>query len=267
MRRSSAIPPPPPLASTSTKASGATPLRCAQAPASASNVTMPSETKLCSSFMLWPALTGPTCVMFSAKQDNSGRQVSSNAASPPTSRFSRPSAASLGVRVMGASRKRPPAAATACAMRCVDAGKAVEQSMTTVPGRKPCNNPGWPVSTASTAGEPVSTRMITSDREARAARSSITCAPAAFSSSSGWLPGWSNKATSQPLRTRLLAMPCPISPMPTMPTVFMSISLLQGPPQAQPGTGPKARDGTQGLAGTADRRPTDSARNLRTFHP
>jgi len=183
------MPPPPPLASTSTKASGATPLRCAQAAASARSVTMPSDTKLCSSFMLWPAPTGPTWVMFSAKQASTGRHCASRSDSPPTSRFSRPSAASLGVRVMGASRKRPPAATTACAMRWVDAGRAVEQSMTTVPGRRPWSTPPSPINTASTAGEPVSTRMIISERAANATRSDITCTPLARSASKGWLPG------------------------------------------------------------------------------
>ena len=46
--------------------------------------------------MRWPAPTGPAWLMFPAKQASSGLHSANNAASPPTSRFSRPSAASLG---------------------------------------------------------------------------------------------------------------------------------------------------------------------------
>ena len=67
-------------------------------------------------------LTGPACVMFSAKHFSKGRHSSSRAGSPPTSRFRRPSAASLGVRVIGLSRKWLPAICTAPAMRAVEDG-------------------------------------------------------------------------------------------------------------------------------------------------
>ncbi|MNT36905.1 hypothetical protein D3C72_1730160 [compost metagenome] len=142
--------------------------------------------------MRWPAPIGPACVMFSAKQASSGLHSSNKAASPPTSRFSRPSAASFGVRVMGASRKRPPLSVTTWATLMVDEGMAVEQSMMMVPGRKPSSKPPADSSTASTCGLPVTQRMITSDWAASAAPSVTLAAPAAFSASRGWLPGCSS---------------------------------------------------------------------------
>ena len=167
--------------------------------------------------MRWPAPTGPAWLMFSAKQASSGLH-SANSASPPTSRFSRPSAASLGVRVMGASRKRPPLSVTACATFWVDEGIAVEQSMTTAPGRRPSSTPPGDSSTASTCGLPVTHRMITSERAASVAPSAQLVAPAAFNASRGWFPGCSSTVSSWPCLTRLLAMPWPMRPIPTMPT-------------------------------------------------
>ena len=99
---------------------------------------------------------------------------------------------------------------------------AVEQSMTMLPGRRPCRMPSGPVSTASTWGEPVTTRITMSTRAASAVALCTLCTPAALSWSSGWLPGCSSTTSSWPCLTRLLAMPCPIMPRPTMPIFIAS---------------------------------------------
>ena len=167
--------------------------------------------------------------MFSAKQASSGRISANSAASPPTSRFSRPSAASFGVRVIGASMKRPPAFATASAIFSVEEGIAVEQSTMRVPGRSDSSRPPAWNRTLSTSGEPVTHRITTSDSAASAAMEGIGRAPAATSASTGWLPGCSRKASGWPCFTMLLAMPWPIIPMPIMPirlvAAFISGSL------------------------------------------
>ena len=108
-------------------------------------------------------------------------------------------------------------------MRWVEAGNAVLQSITTVPGRKPCSTPAAPVSTSSTWGEPVNTRITTSDRAATSAALCRPTAPAAFRASSGWFPGCSSTVSAWPCFNTLLAMPWPIRPIPTMPT-FMLMS-------------------------------------------
>ena len=164
---------------------------------------------------------GPVCTMFSAKHDRIGLQISNKAASPPTSKFSRPSAASLGVRVMGESKNWPPRAITIAATFSVDAGTAVEQSMTMVPGRMPCKTPSSPMSTASTCGVPVTHKMITSDCCASACAVWQVRAPAASRSVRGWLPECSSTVRLCPCLSKLLAMPWPIMPMPIMPIVFM----------------------------------------------
>ena len=92
-----------------------------------------------------------------------GWHMASKSASPPTNKLSLPAAASLGVRVMAASRKRPPAALTCCASWTVDVGTAVEQSITMEPGLSPLSTPASPVSTASTWGEPVTHKMMMSE--------------------------------------------------------------------------------------------------------
>ena len=168
---------------------------------------------------------GPVCTMFSAKQARMGRQRSNSAASPPTSKLSRPSAASLGVRVMGESRNCPPWAMTRAATFSVEAGTAVEQSMTMVPGRMPFNTPSSPSSTASTCGVPVTQRMITSDCAASAWGVVQVRAPAASRASSGWLPGCSSTVRLCPCLSKLLAMPWPIMPMPIMPMWVMLVPL------------------------------------------
>ncbi|MNV99913.1 hypothetical protein D3C71_1953400 [compost metagenome] len=86
---------------------------------------------------------------------------------------------------MGASRKRPPLSVTASATFTVDEGIAVEQSMMTVPGRRPSSTPPADNSTASTCGLPVTQRMITSDWAASSAPLATLAAPAAFSASRG----------------------------------------------------------------------------------
>jgi hypothetical protein len=68
----------------------------------------------------------------------------------------------LAVRVIGASRNLPPLAFTASATLAVEAGTAVEQSITTVPGRRADSAPLSPSITASTCGVPVTQRISTS---------------------------------------------------------------------------------------------------------
>jgi hypothetical protein len=89
------------------------------------------------------------------------------------------------VRVIGASTNRPPASFTSDAMRAVDAGTAVEQSITIVPGCNPASTPSGAVSTASTSGDPVTHRMTMSDSRASASPFATVFTPPARSSSSG----------------------------------------------------------------------------------
>jgi hypothetical protein len=123
------------------------------------------------------------------------------------------------VRVIGASRNLPPLALTASATLAVEAGTAVEQSITTVPGRNADNAPLSPSITASTCGVPVTHRISTSTCAASAATSATDVAPAFSRASIGWLPACSSTVRWWPCFTMLLAMPWPIRPTPTRPTL------------------------------------------------
>ncbi|MPN04252.1 hypothetical protein SDC9_151488 [bioreactor metagenome] len=167
--------------------------------------------------MRCPLPMAPVWVMFSAKLRSSGMHCSSTLASPPTKRLSRPSSASLGVRVMGASRNMQPACSTALAMRSVESGSAVEQSITTAPLRRADSapaSPSAPSSTASTWGEPVTHSTSTSADFASSVTDAAVVTPSAFRRSSGWLPGWSSTVSAKPLRAMFRAMPWPIRPTP-----------------------------------------------------
>lgn len=221
--RSSAMLAPPPVFSTETRAEGSIPASADCAAASARSDMKPTETKLCNSFSWWPAPTAPTCGVSSVKASSTGRMRAMTSASPPNSRFSLPSWANFAVRVMGASTKNPPAACTAAAIRRVDPGSAVEQSTTTALLGSAISTPSGPVRIASTWGEPVTQRMITSDPSATAAGVATEVAPSASNSSTGWLPGWSRKVNSCPPRKiTLRAMPWPIRPTPMIP-VFIFV--------------------------------------------
>jgi hypothetical protein len=89
------------------------------------------------------------------------------------------------VRVIGASRKRPPAFSIAAAVRSVDDGMAVEQSMTMAPGLMPSSRPSFRYSTSSTSGVPVTHRIMISTAAASDAALAVVLAPAASSSSRG----------------------------------------------------------------------------------
>ena len=134
---------------------------------------------------MWPAPSAPTWSIFSVNEASTGRTASRTAGSPPTRRFNFPARACCTVRVIGASMNRPPAASTFAAICVVDPGSEVEQSTTTAPGFNAERTPSVPLNTASTCGDPVTHRMITSLAAATSRGVATPVAPRPTRSSTG----------------------------------------------------------------------------------
>ena len=149
------------------------------------------------------------------------RAASSVSASPPTRIFSVPSRACLASRVIGASKKCPPAAVISEAIFSVVSGNEVEQSTMIAPSFIADMAPLSPVSTASTWGAPVTHKIIRSASAAIAAEEDCRVAPILMRSLTGWFPGWSIKTSEKPAFNILSAIPCPMRPTPIIPTFML----------------------------------------------
>src|SRR3989338_5193641 len=178
--------------------------------------------KFISSFILWPLPTSPMRVDFAAQVSRTGRMRSNPSALQPTMAESWPASACTGVPPKGASTKCPPLSASSAASASVEAGVAVEGSITISPLRAPAKIPSGPRIVASIWGEFDRQMWMISQTSAIWRGLDASCAPMASRLSTGVRLARPRTQSSYPLTRMFLAIPWPMKPRPMKPMTGLS---------------------------------------------